>query len=56
MTTSSDFTSYLRIIARRWWLFVLLPLVTVAAIVVVGNAVDTEYVGVERLQIGVLDT
>ncbi len=56
MTTSSDFTSYLRIIARRWWLFVLLPLVTVAAILVVGNAVDTEYLGVERLQIGVLDT
>lgn len=56
MTTSSGFTSYLRIIARRWWLFVLLPLVTVAAILVVGNRVDTEYLASERLQIGVLDT
>ncbi len=56
MTNSSDFTSYLRIIARRWWLFLLLPLVTLAAILVISRTVETEYLASERLQIGVLDT
>ena len=45
------FASYLKIITRRWWLFLLLPVVTVAAIWAIGSTAEPEYVAYERLQI-----
>ncbi len=47
----STFASYLKIITRRWWLFLLLPVVTVVAIWAIGSTAEPEYVAYERLQI-----
>ena len=47
----NTFASFLKIITRRWWLFLLLPLVTVAAIWVIGSTAEPEYMATERLQI-----
>ncbi|HHB91261.1 MAG TPA: hypothetical protein ENK60_08145 [Anaerolineae bacterium] len=41
----------MKIITRRWWLFLLLPVVTVVAIWAIGSTAEPEYVAYERLQI-----
>lgn len=45
------FSSYLKIMTRRWWLFLLLPVVTAVAIWAIGSTAEPEYVAYERLQI-----
>ena len=54
MTTSNpnqEFTSYLKIIARRWWLLILLPLVTAAVILALSTVVQPQYTARVKLQI-----
>lgn len=53
---NQDTTSYIRIITRRWWLILLLPLVTVAVILTLSRTAETEYITSERLQIVVVDS
>ncbi|NOX64049.1 MAG: hypothetical protein GXP42_19250 [Chloroflexi bacterium] len=48
-------TSYIRIIARRWWLLLLLPLVTASVIFALSRTTETEYLASERLQIIIVD-
>ncbi len=45
------FSSYLQIIKKRWWLFILLPLITAAVIFIINATSQPEYVAYERLQI-----
>lgn len=47
----STVSSYLKIIMRWWWLFLLLPLVTLVAIWAIDSAAEPEYEAYERLQI-----
>ena len=53
MTTPSsrNTPSYLSIILKRWWLFLLLPIITSAAIFIINGTAQPEYVAYERLQI-----
>ncbi len=44
-------SAYLDIIKRRWWLFILLPVITAAAILVLNFLSQPEYVASERLQV-----
>lgn len=55
MPPSSSAGSYLRPVTRRWWLFLLLPIVTVAVILAIASVSPPEYVATERLQINVVD-
>jgi capsular polysaccharide biosynthesis protein len=58
MTTSDsnqEFTSYLRIIARRWWLLILLPAVTAAVILALSTVVQPQYTSSVKLQILPID-
>jgi uncharacterized protein involved in exopolysaccharide biosynthesis len=50
-TPERTFSSYLQIISKRWWLFILLPLITTAAIFIINATSQPEYVAYERLQI-----
>jgi len=50
-TSERPFSGYLKIITKRWWLFLLLPLVTIAAIFIINASSPSEYVAYERLQI-----
>ena len=56
MSPDSSFSPYLRIILRRWWLAVLLPLVTIGVILALSSTSETEYLASERLQIIPLDS
>ena len=47
----TTFSQFLHILAKRWWLFLLLPLVTLAAIAIIGYTAPDEYVAYERLQV-----
>jgi len=49
--SESVFSTYLKIITRRWWLFLLLPAVTLIAIWAIGSTAEPEYIAYERLQI-----
>lgn len=53
---SSDFGSYVRIVARRWWLIILLPLVTAGVIFALSRTTISDYLAAERLQIIVGDS
>ncbi len=58
MTTSDpnqEFTSYIRIIARRWWLLILLPVVTAAVILALSTVVQPQYTSSVKLQILPID-
>ncbi len=55
MPTPPPAGSYLRPVTRRWWLFLLLPIVTVAVILAIASVSPPEYVATERLQINVVD-
>lgn len=55
-TPESAFSNYLKIITKRWWLFILLPVVTTAAILIINAVSEPEYVAYERLQIIPNDT
>ncbi len=55
MPTTQSSTSYIRIVARRWWLLILLPLVTASVIFALSRGVEDEYVASERLQIIIVD-
>ena len=47
----TTFSQFLHILAKRWWLFLLLPLVTLAAIAIIGYTAPDEYIAYERLQV-----
>ncbi len=47
----TTFATYLRILTRRWWLFVLLPVITVAGVWLMSQSAEPEYTAYERLQI-----
>jgi uncharacterized protein involved in exopolysaccharide biosynthesis len=51
MTDSRNSFSYLSIIAKRWWLFLLLPIITSVAIFIISGTSEPEYMAYERLQI-----
>ena len=53
MTTTPDqeFGAYLRIITRRWWLLLLLPLVTAGVILALSSVSQDEFISYARLQI-----
>lgn len=53
MTTTPDqeFSAYLRIITRRWWLLLLLPLVTAGVILALSRTSQDEFISYARLQI-----
>jgi len=55
-TPEKTFSDYLKIITKRWWLFILLPVVTTAAILIINAVSEPEYVAFERLQIIPNDT
>ncbi len=50
-TPERTFSSYLQIIKKRWWLFILLPVITTAVIFIINATSQPEYVAYERLQI-----
>lgn len=50
-TPERTFSSYLNIIMKRWWLFILLPVITTAVIFIINTTSQPEYVAYERLQI-----
>lgn len=55
-TPERTFSGYIKIISKRWWLFILLPLITSAAIFIINNVSQPEYISYERLQIIPNDT
>ncbi|NOZ72422.1 MAG: hypothetical protein GXP38_11015 [Chloroflexi bacterium] len=57
MTTAPDqeFGAYLRIITRRWWLLILLPIVTSVVILALSSTSQDEYISYTRLQILPID-
>ncbi len=50
-TPEKTFSDYIDIIKKRWWLFILLPAVTAAAILVISFVSQPEYIATERLQV-----
>ncbi len=58
MTTSNpnqEFSSYFKIIARRWWLLILLPAVTAAVILALSTVVQPQYTSNVKLQVLPID-
>ena len=47
----TTFATYFRILTRRWWLFILLPVITVAGVWLMNQSAEPEYTAYERLQI-----
>ena len=55
-TSESTFSGFWNIIKKRWWLFILLPVVTAVAIFIISATAEPEYIASERLQIIPNDT
>ena len=53
---NQELTSYFRIVTRRWWLILLLPIVTATVILALSGTSDPEYVAYTRLQILPVDS
>ncbi|MCP4164922.1 MAG: hypothetical protein GY759_03390 [Chloroflexi bacterium] len=49
--SNQEVTSYFRIVARRWWLILLLPIVTAAVIFALSGTTEPDFKAFTRLQI-----
>jgi len=52
---NQEFTSYFKIIARHWWLLILLPVVTAVVILALSTVVQPQYTSRVKLQILPID-